>query len=165
MSCCWSTETMQKWLPFLGWLPDYTWYALKMDFIAGISVGLTVIPQALAYAEVAGLPPQVRCLPLLLPTSFPLSLTPFQALVLIQEQSRKASYPLQTRGHPGLQSHKALFCNLEHVMAFGQTRAPITLLVTVVTHRHQVSSGWPDGASKMTHPGFKNPFSGSWTQT
>ncbi|KAB0356149.1 hypothetical protein FD754_000305 [Muntiacus muntjak] len=58
MSCCWSTETMQKWLPFLGWLPDYTWYALKMDFIAGISVGLTVIPQALAYAEVAGLPPQ-----------------------------------------------------------------------------------------------------------
>lgn len=90
MSCCWSTETMQKWLPFLGWLPDYTWYALKMDFIAGISVGLTVIPQALAYAEVAGLPPQVRCLPLLLPTSFPLSLTPLQALVLIQEQSRKA---------------------------------------------------------------------------
>uniref|UniRef100_A0A481D7T9 Sodium-independent sulfate anion transporter-like n=1 Tax=Sus scrofa TaxID=9823 RepID=A0A481D7T9_PIG len=58
MSCCWSTETMQKRLPFLAWLPNYTWYALKMDFIAGISVGLTVIPQALAYAEVAGLPPQ-----------------------------------------------------------------------------------------------------------
>ncbi|XP_072795883.1 sodium-independent sulfate anion transporter isoform X1 [Vicugna pacos] len=58
MSCCWSTETMQKWLPFLAWLPNYTWYALKMDFLAGISVGLTVIPQALAYAEVAGLPPQ-----------------------------------------------------------------------------------------------------------
>ncbi|XP_059764695.1 sodium-independent sulfate anion transporter isoform X5 [Balaenoptera ricei] len=58
MSCCWSTATMQKRLPFLAWLPDYTWHALKMDFIAGISVGLTVIPQALAYAEVAGLPPQ-----------------------------------------------------------------------------------------------------------
>nr|XP_031325132.1 sodium-independent sulfate anion transporter isoform X2 [Camelus dromedarius] len=61
MSCCWSTETMQKWLPFLAWLPNYTWYALKMDFLAGISVGLTVIPQALAYAEVAGLPPQGYC--------------------------------------------------------------------------------------------------------
>lgn len=93
MSCCWSTETMQKWLPFLGWLPDYTWYALKMDFIAGISVGLTVIPQALAYAEVAGLPPQVRWLPLLPPTSFPLSLTPLQTLVLVQEQSRRHSIP------------------------------------------------------------------------
>ena len=79
---------MQKWLPFLGWLPDYTWYALKMDFIAGISVGLTVIPQALAYAEVAGLPPQVRWLPPL--PSFPLSLTPLQTLVLVQEQSRHA---------------------------------------------------------------------------
>lgn len=75
MSCCWSTETMQKRLPFLAWLPNYTWYALKMDFIAGISVGLTVIPQALAYAEVAGLPPQVRCLPLLPTTAPPLSLT------------------------------------------------------------------------------------------
>ena len=90
MSCCWSTATMQKRLPFLAWLPDYTWHALKMDFIAGISVGLTVIPQALAYAEVAGLPPQVRCVPLLPTTSLRLSLTPLQALVLTQEQSRNA---------------------------------------------------------------------------
>lgn len=71
------TETMQgsgclSW----SWLPDYAWYALKMDFIAGISVGLTVIPQALAYAEWLDSLPQVRWLPLLPPTSFPLSLTP-----------------------------------------------------------------------------------------
>uniref|UniRef100_A0A8C0K878 Sodium-independent sulfate anion transporter n=1 Tax=Canis lupus dingo TaxID=286419 RepID=A0A8C0K878_CANLU len=45
-------------LPILAWLPDYSVQWLKMDFIAGLSVGLTVIPQALAYAEVAGLPPQ-----------------------------------------------------------------------------------------------------------
>jgi len=29
------------------------------DIIAGITVGLTILPQALAYAQVAGLPPQV----------------------------------------------------------------------------------------------------------
>jgi len=30
-----------------------------MDVIAGLTVGLTTVPQALAYAEVAGLPVQV----------------------------------------------------------------------------------------------------------
>ncbi|XP_075418435.1 sodium-independent sulfate anion transporter [Tenrec ecaudatus] len=55
--CC-SASALQKWLPILSWLPNYSGQWLKMDFIAGLSVGLTVIPQALAYAEVAGLPPQ-----------------------------------------------------------------------------------------------------------
>ncbi|XP_060027827.1 sodium-independent sulfate anion transporter isoform X4 [Erinaceus europaeus] len=59
--CCCSPAALQKGLPILGWLPDYSLQWLKMDFIAGLSVGLTVIPQALAYAEVAGLPPQVSC--------------------------------------------------------------------------------------------------------
>uniref|UniRef100_A0A8C0K5Y5 Sodium-independent sulfate anion transporter n=1 Tax=Canis lupus dingo TaxID=286419 RepID=A0A8C0K5Y5_CANLU len=55
--CC-SPAGVQRRLPILAWLPDYSVQWLKMDFIAGLSVGLTVIPQALAYAEVAGLPPQ-----------------------------------------------------------------------------------------------------------
>ncbi|XP_036766399.2 sodium-independent sulfate anion transporter isoform X1 [Manis pentadactyla] len=55
--CC-SPAALQRRLPILAWLPDYSLQWLKMDFIAGLSVGLTVIPQALAYAEVAGLPPQ-----------------------------------------------------------------------------------------------------------
>ncbi|XP_019499836.1 PREDICTED: sodium-independent sulfate anion transporter [Hipposideros armiger] len=58
MTCCCSLATLQRWLPFLAWLPHYSLQWLRMDFIAGLSVGLTVIPQALAYAEVAGLPPQ-----------------------------------------------------------------------------------------------------------
>ena len=33
---------------------------LQGDAIAGLTVGLTVIPQGLAYAQVAELPPQVR---------------------------------------------------------------------------------------------------------
>ncbi|XP_045670016.1 sodium-independent sulfate anion transporter [Ursus americanus] len=55
--CC-SPAAVQRWLPILAWLPDYSLQWLKMDLIAGLSVGLTVIPQALAYAEVAGLPLQ-----------------------------------------------------------------------------------------------------------
>ena len=40
--------------PPLAWLPTYTLAALRNDAIAGITVGLMVVPQALAYASVAG---------------------------------------------------------------------------------------------------------------
>ncbi|XP_012518529.1 PREDICTED: sodium-independent sulfate anion transporter [Propithecus coquereli] len=57
-TCCCSPGAVQRLLPILAWLPNYSMQWLKMDIIAGLSVGLTVVPQALAYAEVAGLPPQ-----------------------------------------------------------------------------------------------------------
>lgn len=46
-------------LPVLRWLPRYSLAWLQLDLIAGLTVGLTAVPQALAYAEVAGLPLQV----------------------------------------------------------------------------------------------------------
>lgn len=56
-SCC-SAKTLVRRIPILGWLPKYTLSKGLADVIAGITVGLTVIPQAIAYAGVAGLPPQ-----------------------------------------------------------------------------------------------------------
>ncbi|XP_035424608.1 sodium-independent sulfate anion transporter isoform X3 [Cygnus atratus] len=54
---CWLRAVRRR-LPILGWLPRYSPGWLQLDLIAGVTVGLTVVPQALAYAEVAGLPPQ-----------------------------------------------------------------------------------------------------------
>ncbi|XP_048346419.1 sodium-independent sulfate anion transporter isoform X1 [Sphaerodactylus townsendi] len=51
-------QMAQKRLPVLRWLPRYSLQWLQFDIIAGLTVGLTVVPQALAYAEVAGLPMQ-----------------------------------------------------------------------------------------------------------
>ncbi|XP_040845309.1 sodium-independent sulfate anion transporter, partial [Ochotona curzoniae] len=56
-TCC-RPGLVSRRLPVLAWLPRYSVQWLRLDVIAGLSVGLTVIPQALAYAEVAGLPPQ-----------------------------------------------------------------------------------------------------------
>lgn len=58
-SCC-SYRTLKAWLPILSWLPSYNLKWLQMDLLAGLTVGLTTVPQALAYAEVAGLPVQVN---------------------------------------------------------------------------------------------------------
>ncbi|KAJ4138619.1 hypothetical protein NW768_002469 [Fusarium equiseti] len=43
--------------PCFGWLPRYNWRWLVGDSIAGLTVGLVVIPQAMAYALLATLPP------------------------------------------------------------------------------------------------------------
>ena len=42
-------------LPFLAW-PRPAWPAARNDLLAGIAVSLLVIPQSLAYAELAGVP-------------------------------------------------------------------------------------------------------------
>ncbi|KAJ8729838.1 hypothetical protein PYW07_016876 [Mythimna separata] len=52
-------ESWKRRLPITIWLPKYSLEFLLRDAIAGITVGLTSIPQGIAYAMVAGLPPQV----------------------------------------------------------------------------------------------------------
>lgn len=54
----WWQRAVRRRLPVLGWLPRYSLSCLRLDLTAGVTVGLTVVPQALAYAEVAGLPVQ-----------------------------------------------------------------------------------------------------------
>eukprot|EP00795_Rhopilema_esculentum_P009005 gene9005-16647_t len=46
---------LHKYFPITKWLPEYRLRHLISDFIAGTTVGLMVIPQALAYASLAGL--------------------------------------------------------------------------------------------------------------
>ena len=49
-----------KRIPILSWLPSYNGEQAVSDLIAGLTVGLTIIPQGIAYAIVAQLPPQVN---------------------------------------------------------------------------------------------------------
>ena len=51
-------KLLHKRIPILSWLPYYTSRAAISDLLAGLTVGLTVIPQAIAYSNVAGLPLQ-----------------------------------------------------------------------------------------------------------
>lgn len=48
---------MLKFLPFLKWLPNYNSAFFRKDLIAGLTVAIVLIPQAMAYAMIAGLPP------------------------------------------------------------------------------------------------------------
>lgn len=49
---------LKKIFPILTWLPNYTTSLLKKDLVAGITLSAYAIPVSLAYASLAGLPPQ-----------------------------------------------------------------------------------------------------------
>jgi SulP family sulfate permease len=51
-------EAKLRFTPFRAWIGDLTDPAIiKADIIAGVTVALVLIPQAMAYAQLAGLPP------------------------------------------------------------------------------------------------------------
>ncbi len=45
-----------KIFPFLEWFKGYDAGKFKVDFLAGLTVALVLIPQSMAYAQLAGLP-------------------------------------------------------------------------------------------------------------
>ncbi|EKD37043.1 MAG: SulP3, partial [uncultured bacterium] len=47
---------LTKIFPFLSWLKGYNAASFRADFIAGLTVALVLIPQSMAYAQLAGLP-------------------------------------------------------------------------------------------------------------
>ena len=50
-------QTIKKYLPFLDWMKSYDRRDLSGDLSAGLTVGVMLIPQGMAYAMLAGLPP------------------------------------------------------------------------------------------------------------
>lgn len=71
-------QTMRRWLPFLNW-PRPTRALLKGEFIAGMTVGLMLVPQGVAYAALAGMP---------LVTGIYASLLPAVVAVLLSSSTR-----------------------------------------------------------------------------
>ena len=44
--------------PFLQWFPLLNKHSLRVDFIAGITGAIVVLPQGVAFATIAGMPPE-----------------------------------------------------------------------------------------------------------
>jgi sulfate permease, SulP family len=49
---------ISRYLPILDWLPKYERAWLRSDFLAGITIMALLVPEGMAYAELAGMPPQ-----------------------------------------------------------------------------------------------------------
>ncbi|MFN3869577.1 MAG: SulP family inorganic anion transporter [Hyphomicrobiaceae bacterium] len=64
---CLAGPTAQKYLPILCWLPNYKRDDLPSDLTAGTIVAIMLIPQSMAYALLAGLPPEMGLYSSILP--------------------------------------------------------------------------------------------------
>jgi SulP family sulfate permease len=48
---------LSTYLPILEWLPKYTWQQGRSDLVAGLTAGVLLVPQSIAFATIAGVPP------------------------------------------------------------------------------------------------------------
>ncbi len=82
---------IRAFVSILNWLPQYKKSFLQKDLLAGFTIGVMLIPQAMAYASVAGLPPVYGLYAALVPvliyvllgTSMQLSVGPVAMLSLL----------------------------------------------------------------------------------
>ena len=80
-----------RWIPALSWLRSYQTEWLRFDLVAGLTTAAVVIPKAMAYAAIAGLPLEVGLYTSLIPlvvyavlgTSRPLSVTTSATLAIM----------------------------------------------------------------------------------
>ncbi len=49
---------LEKYVPLIGWITTYQRARLRDDLVSGVVVGMIMIPVAMAYAQMAGVPPQ-----------------------------------------------------------------------------------------------------------
>ncbi len=61
---------LTKVLPIIAWGRSYTWALFLSDLLAAVIVSIMLIPQSLAYALLAGLPPEVGLYASILPLIF-----------------------------------------------------------------------------------------------
>ena len=51
------TSFVQRWFPFLDWVPAYQREWLQLDVFAGLALWAVMVPEAMAYAGIVGVPP------------------------------------------------------------------------------------------------------------
>ena len=55
----WVRPSISRFIPIIDWLPGCSWKTARRDVVAGIAVAGLLIPEGMAYAGIAGVPPQV----------------------------------------------------------------------------------------------------------
>jgi sulfate permease, SulP family len=64
----WPLPAIERWLPFLAWWPQVDRSSARHDATAALTGAIVVLPQAVAFATIAGLPPQYGLYAAMVPT-------------------------------------------------------------------------------------------------
>ncbi len=125
--------------PFLGWFRGYDMASLRADGIAGLTVALVLIPQSMAYAQLAGMPPYYGLYASFLPplvaalfgSSRQLATGPVAVVSLMTSASLA---PLATAGSEGYIAYAILLALLVGVFQFLLGALRLGLVVNFLSH-------------------------------
>ncbi|MBW2317577.1 MAG: STAS domain-containing protein [Deltaproteobacteria bacterium] len=139
-----------KFFPFLNWFRNYSLKDLRIDGISGLTVALVLIPQSMAYAQLAGLPPYYGLYASFLPpmiaalfgSSRQLATGPVAVVSLMTAASLE---PLATAGSEGYIAYAILLALM--VGGFQFTLGVLKLGLVVNFLSHPVVNGFTNAAA------------------
>ncbi|MBF0469299.1 MAG: SulP family inorganic anion transporter [Desulfamplus sp.] len=137
-------------LPFLTWFKGYNLGSFKIDFIAGITVALVLIPQSMAYAQLAGMPSYYGLYAAFLPpmiaslfgSSRQLATGPVAVVSLMTAASLE---PLATAGSEGYIAYAILLALMVGVFQLSLGVLKLGLVVNFLSH--PVVNGFTNAAA------------------
>ncbi len=141
---------MNRLLTVLNWPAGYKIGSLKADIFAGLTVALVLIPQSLAYAELAGLPPYYGLYAAFLPplvaslfgSSRQLATGPVAVVSLL---TATALEPLATAGSQQYIAYAILLTLLVGIFQFSLGVLKLGLVVNFISH--PVVNGFTNAAA------------------
>jgi SulP family sulfate permease len=122
-SCC-TRESLRRKVPMVTWMRDYSRSLLRADLLAGITVGVVLIPQGVAYAMLAELPPIYGLYASIVPlpiyaamaTSRHMSIGPFALVSLLVADSVSEVVPPEDDSYIGAVMLLSLMIGLLHCL-------------------------------------------------
>jgi MFS superfamily sulfate permease-like transporter len=139
-----------KIFPFLAWFQGYDAGKFKTDLLAGITVALVLIPQSMAYAQLAGLPPYYGLYAAFLPpmvaslfgSSRQLATGPVAVVSLMSAASLE---PLATAGSPEFIAYSIVLAAVVGIFQFSLGVLRLGLVVNFLSH--PVVNGFTNAAA------------------
>ncbi len=130
---------MRNFLPALNWFSGYGAGALRQDLVSGITVALVLIPQSMAYAQLAGLPPYYGLYASFLPpvvaalfgSSRQLSTGPVAVVAMM---TSAALEPMAVAGSQGYIAYAVLLALLVGIIQFGLGVLRLGVVVNLLSH-------------------------------
>jgi sulfate permease, SulP family len=139
-----------KIFPFIEWFKNYDLNSFKIDAISGLTVALVLIPQSMAYAQLAGMPAYYGLYASFLPpmvaslfgSSRQLATGPVAVVSLMTAASLE---PLATAGSPGYIAYAVLLALMVGFFQFALGVLRLGLVVNFLSH--PVVNGFTNAAA------------------
>ena len=141
---------IKMFFPFIEWLKDYNAEKLKIDALSGLTVALVLIPQSMAYAQLAGMPSYYGLYASFLPpiiaslfgSSRQLATGPVAVVSLMTSASLE---PLATAGSEGYIAYAILLALMVGIFQFSLGILRLGVVVNFLSH--PVVNGFTNAAA------------------